>query len=274
MCYLHDVIRYRQRRLEPLVQRLKRFQVLVRGGPVKQQTLHLVQVGGLRAKRVVFAHASQAASVERALEALRDSGVAPEPIARYGSELWVEFVEGTPLPSNAPPPLQGLARVFQSLYRIDTRELERSDRDFAREVLRDLRMLRAAGVIDAETHARLERHVEARCPARAWTGHDYLDARPGNFLRTAEGRLRIIDVESLVPCELTGTGAARAWLRWPALEREALLSQLMVEGVPRFADYADFLELRFVARWTKRCLLQRKLRLVDPELLRSIATRD
>jgi hypothetical protein len=268
------VIRYRQRRLEPLAQRLERLRGLLRRGLVKQQTVHLVQVGGLRAKRVAFAHASQAASVERVLEALRDTGVSPQPIARYGSELWVEFVEGTPLVSNAPPPVQDLARLFGRLYLSDTGELRRADRDFAREVVRDLRVVRTAGVIDAETHARLERHAETWCPARAWTGHDYLDARPGNFLRTEPGRLCIIDVESLVSRELIGTGAARAWLRWPGLEREALLSRLTAEGVPRFAEYANFLELRFVARWTKRCLLQRKLRLLEPELLRSMAARD
>jgi hypothetical protein len=245
----------------------------VRGGLAKQQTVHLVQIGDLRAKRVAFAHASQAATVERALEALRDTGVAPQPLARYANELWVEFVEGTPLDSSAPPPVRGLARVFTDLYRIGAGEVARGARDFAREVLRDLHLLRAAGVIDAETHARLERHADVWCPARVLMGHDYVDARPGNFLRTPEGRLRIIDVESLVSDELIGTGAARAWLRWPGLEREALLAELAPLGVPRFADYADFLELRFVARWTKRCLLQRKLQLVEPELLRSLATR-
>jgi hypothetical protein len=274
LCYLPDVLGYRQRRLEPFVQRLKRLRTRVRGGHAKQQTVHLVEVGELRAKRVSFAHASQAAAVEAALEALRDTGVAPEPIARYANELWVEFVEGTPLDASAPPPVRELARVFQDLYRIGEAEVARGDRDFAREVVRDLELLRAAGVIDAGTHAGLERRVEASCPVRVFTGCDYVDARPGNFLRTPEGRLRIIDVESLVCGELIGTGAARAWLRWPGLERESLLSELATHGVPRFADYADFLELRFVARWTKRCLLQRKLQLVDPGLLRSLATRE
>jgi hypothetical protein len=273
LCYLPGVIGYRQKRLEPFVQRLKRLRAHLRGGHVKKQTVHLVEVGELRAKRVAFAHASQAALVEDALDALRDTGVAPQPIARYANELWVEFVEGTPLDSSARPPVQQLARVFQDLYRIGAAEVVRGDRDFAREVVRDLGVLRAAGVIDAGTHARLERRVETTCPVRAFTGCDYVDARPGNFLRTPEGRLRIIDVESLVCGELIGTGAARAWLRWPGLEREALLSELAALGVPRFADYADFLELRFVARWTKRCLLQRKLQLVEPGLLRRLATR-
>jgi hypothetical protein len=253
---------------------LKRLRARVRGGLAKRQTVHLVQVGDLRAKRVAFAHASQAVSVEHALETLRDSGVAPQPIARYANELWVEFVEGTPLDASAPPPVEGLARVFQHLYRTDAGELAREDLDFARDVHRDLQVLRAAGVIDQETCTLLERRAETWCPARVFTGCDYVDARPGNFLRTAEGRLRIIDVESLVSGEWIGTGAARAWLRWPGLEREALLSELTALGVPRFADYADFLELRFVARWTKRCLLQRKLQLVEPGLLRGLATRE
>ncbi len=274
MCYLPAVIRYRQRRLEPFVQRLKRLRARVRGGLAKSQAVHLVQVGGLRAKRVTFAHASQAASVERVLEAVRECGVAPQVIARYANELWVEFVEGTPLDASAPACVEGLGRVFRDLYRVGAGEVAQDGRSFAHEVVRDLHVLRDAGVTDGETHARLAQRAEASCPALVFKGCDYVDARPGNFLRTAEGRLRIIDVESLVSDELVGTGAARAWLRWPGLEREALLAELGADGVPRFSAYADFLELRFVARWTKRCLLQRKLQLIEPGLLRSLATRE
>jgi hypothetical protein len=274
MCYLPAVIRYRQRRLEPFVQRLKRLRARMRGGLAKSQTVHLVQVGGLRAKRVTFAHASQAASVERVLEAVRDSGVAPQVIARYANELWVEFVEGIPLDASAPACVEGLGQVFRDLYRVGAGEVAQEGRSFAQEVVRDLHVLRDAGVTDGKMHARLAQRAQAWCPVRVFKGCDYVDARPGNFLRTAEGRLRIIDVESLVSDELVGTGAARAWLRWPGLEREALLAELAAEGVPRFAAYADFLELRFVARWTKRCLLQRKLQLVEPGLLRSLATRE
>ena len=273
MCYLPGVIPYRQRRLEPLVQRLGRLRALLRGGLAKRQAVHLVEIGGLRAKRVSFAHASQAAAVERALEALRGRGVAPEPLARYGGELWVEFVEGAALGRDGPAPVGELGRLFRTLYRVGAAVLAREDRDFARDVVRDLDLLRRVGVIDAETHARLERHAESSCPTRAWTGCDYVDARPRNFLRGADGRLVVIDVESLVAGELLGTGAARAWLRWPGVGREALLAELSAPDLPRVADYADFLELRFAARWTKRCLLQRKLSLVDPELLRRLAAR-
>jgi hypothetical protein len=268
------VIRYRQSRLEPFAQRLKRLRVRMGGGLVKRQTVHLVQVGELRAKRVTFAHASQAAAVERVLDDLRERGIAPQPIARYANELWVEFVEGTPLDASAPPCVEALGHVFRELYRAGAGDGAQDGRPHAREVARDLHALRAAGVIDDATHARLEQRALAWCPSRVFTGLDYADARPANFLRTADGRLRIIDVESLVSDELIGTGAARAWLRWPGVGREELLSELAADGVPRFADHADFLELRFVARWTKRCLLQRKLRLIEPGLLRTLAARD
>jgi hypothetical protein len=274
VCYLPAVIRYRQRRLEPFAQRLRRLRARVRGGVAKRQTVHLVEIGDLRAKRVTFAHASQAAAVERVLEVLRDSGVAPQPIARYANELWVEFVDGTPIDAGEASCVEALGHVFRELYRAGADVVAQDGRPHALLVVRDLRVLRAAGVIDDATHACLEQRAEAWCPSRVFTGCDYTDARPANFLRTGEGRLRIIDVESLVSNELIGTGAARAWLRWPGVGRDALLSELAAEGVPRFADHADFLELRFVARWTKRCLLQRKLRLVEPGLLRSLATRD
>ncbi len=73
-----------------------------------------------------------------------------------------------------------------------------------------------------------------------------------------------MDLESFRERELIGTGAARAWLRWPGLKRDTLLAEIGSSDVPPFGNYADFLELRYLARWSVRSLLQRKLRSLDP----------
>jgi len=139
------------------------------------------------------------------------------------------------------------------------------------EVAEQLRLLRELGVLDAGT----ERALEARClagPAPALSrGYDYLDARPGNFLRDPSGRLRIIDLESVAADEPLGTGAARAWLRWPGLSRAALCAEIVRHGGPELGPASAFLELRFAASWTLRSLLMRKPKLVEPALFRRLA---
>jgi hypothetical protein len=140
------------------------------------------------------------------------------------------------------------------------------------EVAAQLRLLRDFGVLDAATQGTLAaRALPDPLPA-LWRGTDYLDARPGNFLRDGAGRLRIIDLESVAADEVQGTGAARAWLRWPGVSREALLRELVRCGGPDLSPAAAFLELRFAAAWTLRSLLMRKPGLVDPALFRRLAS--
>jgi hypothetical protein len=126
-------------------------------------------------------------------------------------------------------------------------------------------------VLDDATLRGLEARCLARVPAGLTRGFDYLDARPGNFLRDRSGRLRILDLESLAADEIQGVGAARAWLRWPGLARERLLAAIARAGGPDLSAAAPFLELRFAAGWTVRSLLLRKQKLVDPALFRRLA---
>lgn len=270
MCYIaRRVTSYRKRRLEPWVQRLRRIERSLRGGHAKRQRVYRVTIAGRDLKQIVFPESAQAERTGALLEALGDTGLLPRRIARYQNELWVEFIEGAALDPGAPAPQQELAALFATFYARGPRAVADAA-PLQAEVATQLRLLRDFGVLDAATLRGLETRCLRDPPPALWRGIDYLDARPGNFLRDAAGRLRIIDIESVAADELLGTGAARAWLRWPGVSREALLREVALKGGPELAPAAPFLELRFAAAWTLRSLLMRKPKLVDPALFRRL----
>jgi hypothetical protein len=266
-----DAPAYRRRRLEPPLQRFERWVRGLRGGFHKRQRVYLVEIGGRRLKQIVLPDACVAAEIAHNLEHLADLALFPRMVARYRNELWVEFVEGEPLSARAP--LEELAELFAALYRRDGRLVSRDERNFVDEARRDVAFLADAGVLDAGDAARLADAAARGAPALAWVGHDYGDPRPQNVLRTRSGALRIIDVESIRRDALIGTGVVRALMRWPAVDRRRLLAALRERGAPSFDAYFDFLEVAFVAAWTKRCVLHRKPGLVDRGLLARLAAR-
>lgn len=271
MCYIAErVTSYRKRRLEPWIQHLRRVERALRGGHVKRQRVYRVTIEGRDLKQIVFPEAAQAERAAALLDALADTGLLPRRIARYANELWVEFIAGTELDPAAPAPGAELGALFATLYARAPHPLADAA-PLRAEVALQLQLLREVGVLDAQT----QRALETRClagPAPALSrGYDYLDARPGNFLRDASGRLRIIDLESVAADEPQGTGAARAWLRWRGLSRDALCAEIVRHGGPDLAPAAAFLELRFAAAWTLRSLLMRKPKLVEPALFRRLA---
>lgn len=264
------VTSYRKRRLEPWVQRLRRIERSLRGGHVKRQRVYCVRIEGRDLKQIVFPDASQAERAALRLEALGDTGLLPRRIARYANELWVEFIDGAPLDPSAPAPEAELAGLFAAFYSRAPRPLGRESGSLRAEVAGQLRLLRDFGVLDAATLRGVEDRGLAEPLPSLWRGFDYLDARPGNFLRDPSGRLRIIDLESVAADEVLGTGAARAWLRWPGVSRETLLQGIARAGGPELGPAAAFLELRFAVGWTLRSILMRKPKLVDPALFRRL----
>ena len=269
MLHAFRVPSYRKRRLEPWAQRGRRLERWLRGGFAKRQRVYRVTIGGHTLKKIVFPHASQAEAVAERLEALRETGVLPQPVARYANELWTEFIEGRALPRGAAP-IEELAELFAVFYALGSRPLVDGAAKLRQQTQRHLRFLREVRVVDEATLAALRERLASETPGLR-LGYDYLDARPGNFLWTHDGRLQIIDIESVVDDELIGTGAARAWLRWPGIGRGALLSAIEARGGPALAPVAGFLEIRFAAAWTMRSVLQRKPKLVDPALFRRLA---
>lgn len=263
---------YRRRRLEPLGQRARRALARLAGGEGKDQRVYRVDFGATSLKQIVFARAAIAERLETILERLRHARIGPAPVARYGRELWLEFLEGDPVPAE-PVPEPELARIFAGLYLESPRQIPRAERDLAAEVERDLDFLYAAGLLDGPRHTALRERAGKWCPESAWVGHDYSDARPANFLRVAGGELRVIDVESLQDDAPLGAGVVRALLRWPGLAREGLLARLREREAAPFEPYLDFVELWYLASWSKRCVLQRKRRLLDPDRLAELAER-
>ena len=264
---------YRKRRLEPWVQRLRRIERSLRGGHVKRQRVYRVTVAGRDLKQIVFADAALAERTAALLESLRETGLLPRKIARYANELWVEFIDGAELDPQAQAPQPELAALFATLYATGPR-LPADALALRAEVEGQLGLLRELGVLDQGLQRTLRGRALSGPPPPLWRGVDYLDARPGNFLRDGGGRLRIIDLESVAADEVQGTGAARAWLRWPGISRDALVQEIARRGGPDLAPAAAFLELRFAASWTLRSLLMRKPKLVDPALFRRLAAAD
>lgn len=262
---------YRKRRLEPWSQRLRRIERSLLGGSGKSQRVYRVTIAGRDVKQIVFADPARAERTASLLDALADTGLVPRRIARHGNELWVEFLDGVALDPAAPPPQDELAALFATFYTRGPRAP--ADTTALRaELAAQLAWLRDFAVLDAALARALEARALSAPAAGLSRGLDYLDARPDNFVRDASGRLRVVDLESVGADEVQGTGAARAWLRWPGVSRDALLAGIARCGGPDLAPAADFLELRFAASWTLRSLLLRKPKLVDPALFRRLAS--
>jgi hypothetical protein len=265
----------RQRRLEPMRQRLRRLLArLLRRGPVKRQRVYLVTLGERRLKRIVFSDSHKASEVARNLEALRGSELVPDLVAHYGEEVWVEFLEGEPVGAARPEIVDEMARIFASLYTRDARLVQGPESGVEERLARDLDFLREVGLFDAPAHLRLREFAQKAAPAAVWVGWDYTDPLPMNLLRTPRGELRIIDVESVVRERLIGIGVAKALARWLGADRQRLLARLEERGVPPFTAYLPFVELHFLASWTKRSLLHGKKRLVDPARFRPFLDAD
>ena len=92
-----------------------------------------------------------------------------------------------------------------------------------------------------------------------------------NFLLDPTGRLMAVDVESLGADQLIGSGAAKACARWIGAQRAPFLASLRSAGAPDFQSYWPFVELSFLAFWTKASFLEGKRRWVEPAGLSFVA---
>ena len=123
------------------------------------------------------------------------------------------------------------------------------------------------GVVAQDKHRELLAIAEREAPKEVWLGYDCDDLIRKNFVLESEGRVRMIDVESLGADRLLGWGVAKACVRWLGERRDPFLEQLAQRGVPDFRSYFPFVELCFVAYFLKNSLLEGKRRFVEPALL-------
>ena len=255
---------FRQRSLHSLSRRLR--DVFRVGRLPRSQRVYAVNVEGHRYKRVVLPDAHHASAIAGRLRRFGPEGIYPALILERERELWVEFIDGTPLDRPSPQAVEGVARVLGALQRRDPRLLPLEETSFLHDLRVDLQFLADVGVLDAAVARSLTACAEHLAPERVWVGHDCTDAIAKNFVRTPEGRVRAIDVESLGADQLIGIGPAKACLRWLGSERERFLSALRETGSPAFGPYFEFVELAFLAFWTKSSLLEGKRRYVAATL--------
>jgi Ser/Thr protein kinase RdoA (MazF antagonist) len=143
-------------------------------------------------------------------------------LARYGSVLIEEWVEGLPLTE-----LDGDGRAEEAgalLGRLHGRQLgadlpsrisTRKWRDGAES---DLEVLSAAGTLTLAEAARLRAEIERRDPGAARTALIHLDFCVENMLIDRRGKLRVIDNE-LLSINPAGLDLGRTFHRWPMSER-------------------------------------------------------
>jgi len=262
-------VRVRQRRLEPLRQRAGRFfDTLLGRRWVKRQRVFLVEAGGLKLKRIEMLDSARAAAKEDMLLQLAATGIAPKLVARHHRDLWLEFVEGERVDPADPRLPDDFAKLLSALYGSGATVVAPRGIYAPDAVERDLALLVQAGALRAKTAERVGALLPAVVPNTLWIGLDHTDLLARNMLRRADGRLCLIDIESIVSGEAIGTGFAKACIRWidPARERyvEAVRSRSEISG---FLAYLPYLEIRFLASWSKRSLLLGKEKLVEPRLI-------
>jgi hypothetical protein len=267
-------MRVQQVRLEPIRQRIKRFALSTFTGRfVKRQRVYRVTLGTKHFKRIVFAGSERPIRIAKALGALEDTGIFPRLYARYDEELWVGYLEGTPVHRDDTDVINDFAELIAVLYKADARETATRETNFRSESHADLELLCDAKVLDAETTAGCLDLFTRFTPERIWLGYDYGDALLKNLLRCEDGKIRFIDVESIRSNAVLGTGIAKALIRWVGDDRERLLDRLEALGAAPFRAYLPAVELSFLAAWTKRSLLQRKDTLIRPEPFRELLAR-
>lgn len=232
---------------------------------LKSQDLRFVTINGRRFKRLILHDSYLAAGIERNLEAFGESAHFPRLVVRHENEIWVEFVEGAPLRSVDDEAVARLAAFYAAIYaQRPPRQVATDESPFLGHVERNLRFLNQVGVLGDEAYGQLAAVAKRLVPPRVWVGFDYVDPVLKNFVLTGDGaQLCAIDVESLADDQLIGTGVAKAFVHWLEPHRHAFLEQLANHEVPDFQSYFGFVELAFLARWTKTKFLTGKWKFVD-----------
>ena len=272
---MRRIPRFRQTSLHSLKRRVgSALRRRLLGRFIPEKRVRLIQIGGVRCKRLTLPDTWTATQMTRNLDRFRSHRMVPVLIAQSANELLLEYVEGSPIgnPLDAAGCDQ-LAGFFAVLYAQDRHAVETRSAGFAAALQRDLEFLGRVGVLAASAVPELARAADALAPAQVYVGHDYLDPIPRNFVVTPAGQLVAVDIEDLLPNQLLGSGVAKAVLRTPGASRERLLEGIRRTAGLDLAPVLPFVELAFLAAWTKRALLKGRASLVRPELFEPYRTR-
>lgn len=260
--------RFSQHSLHSLGRRIgAAFRRTVQNRFVRDKRVQWIDMNGRRYKRLTLPGASLAEEITANLATFRHARVFPALVATVDAELVLEFVDGRSPEGPFDATLADrLAEFFATLYGVDAFRVRTADTAFPDDLQRDLAFLRDVGVLDSAAHRDLAAAADTLAPAEVWVGWDYLDPLPKNFVVTHEGRLVAVDVEDLRSHQLLGSGLAKACLRSIGFPRERLVTAVSRACGLDLAAVMPFVELHFLAGWTKLAYLKGRSVLVDPAL--------
>jgi hypothetical protein len=234
------------------------------GGIGKSQSVYFVHLAGHRYKRVIFADTRLAEVVESNLESVGYEAGLPRLVLRHENEIWVEFITGRPVDVTQAEDVQAIAELFAALYRHDAVQLPIAGTRLPSRLRTDLQFLGDAGVLAPQRVGQLLTIAHGLEPEVIWSGYDYVDPVTKNFIVAPRG-LVAIDVESLQAGQPLGTGVAKCRVHWLGQGSEDFIARIIAAGAPDFRPQFRYVELCFLAAWTKRKLIAGKRRHVDPE---------
>ncbi len=255
----------RQKSHYPFKKRLRYYLSRLAGTRLqKSQKLLFVTMNGRRFKRLVLRDSHLAAEIERNLEHFGSSEHFPPMITRYEHEIWVEYVAGSAIREVDADIVAKVADLYAAIYARRPRRVAVAETPFPDRLQRDLRFLNQMGVLTDDAYRDLEAFAARSMPPEVWIGFDYTDPVLKNFVIAREsGRACAVDVESLLDGQLIGTGVAKACVRWLEPFREVFFDHLIRPEVPDFHTYFPYVELCFLATWTKMGFLEQKWKYVD-----------
>ncbi len=231
-----------------------------------QQTLFTTR-NGKRFKRLILRDTALAAEFEQNLEAFEGSPHFPAVAIRYEHELWLEYVEGSPITTVDAALVEKIADFYAATYRHAARAVNLTETTVLYRLQRDLSLLNQVGVLSEAVHRNLSIAAEKLAPESVWIGFDYVDAVRKNFIVThTDGLVCGVDADSLRQDQLIGTGVASALARWLGPFQNSFFQHLFRDGVPDFRPYLPFIELCYCAAWTKMYFFERKKNRIDARL--------
>ena len=233
----------------------------------KSQDLRFVTINGHRFKRLILGDSYMAEIIAETLSRFDASDLFPPVVTIFENEVWVDFIDGPQLDQIDETTVGQLVDFYCTVYSRRPREVDTDQTPFANRLRQDLRFLNQVAVLSDSTYDELSEVASEIMPPKVWIGFDYVDPVLKNFVVRKDGKgLCAIDVESLRDQQLIGTGVAKACVHWLQPHRAAFFEQMASREVPDFLPYFAFVEMCFLARWTKTKFLTKKWKFVDPAL--------
>ncbi len=232
----------------------------------KDKSIHFVTMNGKRFKRLILCDSYLASEIEQHLNRFADSGYFPHLVTRYEREIWVEYVEGDPIQSVDEEFILKIAEFYTTVYRANSELLDVTQSEFPGRLLQDLRFLHQINILPQASYLDLQAAVQDLTPKQVWVGYDYTDPVLKNFILRPNGRICVVDIDGLTGNQLLGMGVAKACVRWLVHYQPLFFSHLSNQGAPDFQQYFAFVELCFLAKWTKRAFLEHDWKVINPTL--------